>query len=81
MNDIIENISVDQLKSIIERIERLNEEAEKISTDTKEVYSEATGNGFNAKIIRKIVAMRKKKPEELSEEEAELQLYLDALGM
>jgi uncharacterized protein (UPF0335 family) len=81
MNDIIKNISVDQLKSIIERIERLNEEAERIDADKKEIYSEATGNGFNAKIIRKIVAMRKKSPDELSEEEMILETYLNALGM
>jgi uncharacterized protein (UPF0335 family) len=81
MNDIIENISADQLKSIIERIERLNEEAERIDADKKEVYSEAKNNGFDVKTIRKIVAMRKKKPEELSKEEAVLQLYLDVLGV
>lgn len=70
-----------QLRAIVERIERLNEEAAEISEQTKEVYAEAKGNGFDVKTLRKIVSLRKKKPEERTEEEAMLALYMQALGM
>ena len=74
-------VSAGQLRSIIERIERLEEEKAEVSEQVKEVYAEAKGNGFDAKTLRKIVALRKKKPEERSEEEAILDLYMNALGM
>ena len=70
-----------QLKSIIERIERLEEEKKAITSDIKEVYAEAKGNGFDAKIIRKVIALRKRDANEREEEEALLDLYLGALGM
>lgn len=76
-----ENVSAGQLTSIIERIERLEEEKKELSEQVKEVYAEAKGNGFDTKTIRKIVAIRKKSPDERSEEEAMLDLYLQALGM
>ena len=74
-------VSAGQLRAIIERIERLEEEKKEVSEQIKEVYAEAKGNGFDAKTLRKIVALRKKKPEERSEEEAMLELYMNALGM
>jgi len=74
-------VSAGQLRAIVERIERLEEEKKEVSEQIKEVYAEAKGNGFDAKTIRKIVALRKKKPEERSEEEAMLELYMNALGM
>ena len=74
-------ISHGQLKSIVERIERLNEEAATIAGDIKEVYSEAKANGFDVKILRKIVALRKKAAAERAEEEALLDTYMAALGM
>ena len=74
-------VSAGQLRAIIERIERLEEEKREVSEQIKEVYAEAKGNGFDAKTLRKIVALRKKKPEERSEEEAMLELYMNALGM
>lgn len=77
----IENVSADQLQSIIERIEQLEEEKKEVSEQIKEVYAEAKGNGFDAKIIRKIVSIRKKSPDERSEEEAILDMYMQALGM
>jgi uncharacterized protein (UPF0335 family) len=77
----IENVSADQLQSIIERIEQLEEEKKEISEQIKEVYAEAKGNGFDTKIIRKIVSIRKKSPDERSEEEAILDMYMQALGM
>ena len=71
----------DQLKAIIERIERLEEEKQALADDIKEVYAEAKANGFDVKILRKVVALRKKPSEERQEEEAILDLYLSALGM
>lgn len=71
----------DQLKSIIERIERLEEEKATISTDIREVYSEAKGNGFDVKALRTIVKMRKQDPNERAEAETILETYMQALGM
>lgn len=70
-----------QLLSIVERIERLELEKANIATDIKEVYAEAKGNGFDTKILRKVVALRKKDANERQEEEAMLELYMQALGM
>jgi uncharacterized protein (UPF0335 family) len=74
-------IAADQLRAFIERIERLAEEKKVIADDIKEVYAEAKGNGFDAKILRKVISMRKKQPHEREEEEAILDLYMQALGM
>lgn len=70
-----------QLRSIIERIERLEEEKKTIADDIKEVYAEAKGNGFDTKTLRKVVTLRKKDQAEREEEEAMLDLYMGALGM
>ena len=70
-----------QLKSIVERIERLEEEKKAIAGDIKEVYAEAKGNGFDIKILRKVISLRKKDANEREEEEAMLDLYLNALNM
>jgi len=70
-----------QLRSLIERIERLEEEKKAIAADIKEVYGEAKANGFDTKIMRKVVSLRKKDSAERQEEEAILDLYLSALGM
>lgn len=71
----------DQLKSIIERIERLNEEKKVITEDTAEVYAEAKGNGFDVKALRAIVRMRKQDLNERQEAETILETYMQALGM
>ena len=76
-----ESIAADQLKAFIERIERLEEEKAGVAGDIKEIYADAKGNGFDTKVIRKIISLRKKDSSERQEEEAILQLYLDALGM
>jgi uncharacterized protein (UPF0335 family) len=76
-----ESVAADQLKSFIERIERLEEEKAGIAGDIKDVYAEANGNGFDTKVMRKIIALRKRDRAELQEEEAILELYLQALGM
>jgi uncharacterized protein (UPF0335 family) len=70
-----------QLRSLVERIERLEEEKKTIAGDIKEVYGEAKSQGFDTKILRKVVALRKRDRHEREEEEAMLDLYLGALGM
>ena len=75
------SVAADHLKQIIERIERLEEEKREIAEQIREVYAEAKGNGFDTKTLRKVIAIRKKDPNERSEEEAMLDLYLSALGM
>ncbi|POR50851.1 DUF2312 domain-containing protein [Bosea psychrotolerans] len=73
-------VAGDQLKSIVERIERLEEEKKTISDDIKEVYAEAKGNGYDVKVLRKVIAIRKRDANERAEEEAILDLYLQAVG-
>lgn len=70
-----------QLKSIVERIERLEEEKKVIAGDIKEVYVEAKANGFDTKILRKVISLRKKEAAEREEEQSMLEVYLEALGM
>ena len=74
-------VAAGQLKSIIERIERLEEEKKAVAEQIKEVYAEAKANGFDTKTLRKVVSLRKRSTEERQEEEALLDLYLSALGM
>src|ERR1700761_130973 len=74
-------ISAGHLKSFIERIERLEEEKKALAEDIKDVYAEAKGVGFDTKIIRKVISLRKRDREEIEEEETILELYLRALGM
>ena len=79
-SDMDDPIQGNQLKSIVERIERLEEEKKTISDDVKEVYAEAKGNGYDVKILRKVIAIRKRDANERAEEEAILDLYLQAVG-
>ena len=69
------------LRAFVERIERLEEEKKALADDIKDVYAEAKGNGFDAKVIRKVVSIRKQDRDKLREEEEILDLYLAALGM
>jgi uncharacterized protein (UPF0335 family) len=71
----------DQLKAIIERIERLEEEKKTISDDIRDVYAEAKGNGFDVKALRTIVRLRKQDANERAEAETILETYMQALGM
>ncbi len=71
----------DQLKSIIERVERMEEEKKTIADDIREIYSEAKGNGFDVKALRTIVRMRKQDPNDRQEAETILETYMQALGM
>lgn len=70
-----------QIKALVERIEKLEEEKAAIAEDIKEVYAEAKGNGFDPKIIKKVVALRKQDAQKRAEEQAVLATYMDALGM
>ena len=71
----------DQLKAFVNRIERLNEEREALSADIKEVYAEAKGTGFDTKIMRQVIRMRKLDKADFQEQEAMLDLYLTAMDM
>ena len=75
-----QTVAAGQLRAFIERIERLEEEKKTIADDIKEVYAEAKGNGYDVKVLRKVVALRKRDLEERKEEEAILDLYLQAVG-
>jgi uncharacterized protein (UPF0335 family) len=74
-------VAVDQLKSIIGRVEKLEEEKTGISADIRDVFAEAKGNGFDVKAIRTIIKMRKMDASEREEAETILDTYLHALGM
>jgi uncharacterized protein (UPF0335 family) len=74
-------IAGERLKSFIERIERLEEEKRVLAEDIKEVYAEAKGTGFDTKIMRQIIRIRKRDQDELDEEETLLDVYKRALGM
>lgn len=76
-----DNVSADQLRLLIERIERLEEEKKGISDDIKDVYAEAKATGFDAKIMKQIVRLRKKTRDARMEEEALLETYKAALGL
>ena len=74
-------IAADRLRSIIERIERLEEERKGLSNDIKDIYAEAKGAGFEVKVLRQLISIRRKEPNEIEEQETLLDLYKHALGM
>lgn len=74
-------LAKDQLLAIIERIERMEEEKRTVASDIADIYAEAKGNGYNAKILRKIVAMRRQDQDKRHEEEMILETYMQALGI
>ena len=74
-------VSSDELRQFIERLERLEEEKREIADQQKDVMSEARARGFDVKIMRKIITLRKRDKDELAEEEAILETYKSALGM
>lgn len=78
MTDVI---AAGQLRSFVERIERLEEEKAAIATDISEIYREAKGQGFDTKTLRKVIQLRRLEAHERQEQQAMLDLYLDALGM
>ena len=74
-------VAAGQLRAFIERIERLEEEKKGLSDDIRDVFAEAKGSGFDTKIMRQVIRLRKKDTNERQEEEAILDLYMHALGM
>ena len=77
----ITNVTADELRQFIERLEQLDAEKADIAATTKEVFAEAKGRGYDTKVIRKVIALRKRKPDEIAEEEAIIDMYRAALGM
>ena len=74
-------VAADRLRSLIERIERLEEERKALGSDIKDIYAEAKSAGFDVKVIRQIITIRKKEPAEVEEQETLLDVYRRALGM
>lgn len=74
-------IAADRLRSIIERVERLEEERKALSGDIKDIFTEAKSAGFDVKVLRQIIRIRKQEPSEVEEQETLLDIYRRALGM
>lgn len=81
MNDDAYNVTAEELRQFIERVEQLDIEKKDIGEQIKEVFAEAKGRGYDTKVMRKIVSLRKKSREARQEEEAVLEMYMAALGM
>ncbi len=80
-NTDVQGIAAAQLRSIVERIERLEDEKKAIGDDIKDVYGEAKGNGYDTKVLRTVIRLRKQDASEREEQDAILDLYKQALGM
>jgi uncharacterized protein (UPF0335 family) len=74
-------ITADELRQFIERFEQLESEKKDVAEQQKELLAEAKGRGYDTKVMRKVVALRKRKPDDIAEEEAVLEMYKAALGM
>ena len=74
-------IAADRLRSIVERVERLEEERKALASDIKDIFAEAKSAGFDVKVVKQIISIRKKEPAEVEEQETLLDLYRRALGM
>ena len=74
-------MTADELRQFIERLERLDQEKKDLAEQSKEVMAEAKGRGYDTKVIRKVIALRKREPDDIAEEEAVLEMYKEALGM
>ena len=83
MSDPVDTYSVtaDELRQFIERIEQLESEKQDLAEQQKELMAEAKGRGYDTKILKQVVALRKRKPDDIAEEEAVLEMYKTALGM
>ena len=75
------NVTADELRQFIERAETLAAEKRDIAEQEKELFAEAKGRGYDTKVMRKVIALRKRKPDDIAEEEAVLEMYKAALGM
>jgi uncharacterized protein (UPF0335 family) len=74
-------VTADELRQFIERAEQLEAEKKDITEQEKELFAEAKGRGYDTKVMKKVIALRKRKPDEIAEEEAVLEMYKAALGM
>lgn len=74
-------VTASELRQFIERFEQLEAEKKDIAEQQKELMAEAKGRGYDTKVMKKVVALRKRKPNDIAEEQAVLDMYLDALGM
>mgnify|MGYP000344938235 FL=1 len=85
MSDVISDtsyrVTADELRQFIERLERLDQEKKDLAEQSKEVMAEAKSRGYDTKVIRKVIALRKREPDDIAEEEAVLEMYKEALGM
>ena len=79
--DTTYRVTANELRAFIERIERLEAEAKDLSEQQKEVFAEAKGRGYDAKVMRKIIAHRKRDKDDIAEEAAVFEMYSEALGM
>jgi uncharacterized protein (UPF0335 family) len=75
------NIAGDRLRSIVDRIERLEEERKALGSDIKDIYAEAKSAGFDIKVLRQLIRIRKQEPAEIEEQETLLDVYRRAIGM
>ena len=75
------NVTADELRQFMERYEQLESEKKDVTEQQKELMAEAKGRGYDTKVMKKVIALRKRKPDEIAEEEAVLDMYKAALGM
>ena len=75
------NVTADELRQFIERYEQLDAEKKDITENQKELMAELKGRGYDGKVVKKVIALRKRTPEDIAEEEAVLEIYKAALGM
>ncbi|MBB3994721.1 uncharacterized protein (UPF0335 family) [Sulfitobacter undariae] len=81
IGDATYRVTANELRQFIERIERLDAEKKDLAEQQKEVMAEAKSRGYDTKVIRKVIALRKREPDDIAEEEAVLDMYKEALGM
>lgn len=81
MSDDAYNVTADELRQFVERVEQLEAEKADLAEQVKEVFAEAKGRGYDTGVMRKVIALRKRKPDDIAEEEAILEMYKQALGM
>ena len=75
------NVTADELRQFVERFEQLESEKKDVTEQQKELMAEAKGRGYDTKVLKKVISLRKRKPDDIAEEEAILEVYTQALGM
>ena len=75
------SVTADELRQLIERFEQLESEKADVAEQQKELMAEAKGRGYDTRVMKKVIALRKRKPDEIAEEEAIMEMYKAALGM